>query len=511
MSKAATAKIALSMRGVHKRFGGIVALDGVDLEVLTGEVHALIGENGAGKSTLMKILSGVHRPDSGSIELFGERFDPLDPLDALSSGIAMIYQEMHLAPHLSAEENIVLGREPVHGGGIARGRMRESAQRALQQLDHGDLDPALKVAELSVGLRQVVEVARALCSEARVVVMDEPTSSLSGKDVERLFQVVSRLKEQGVAVIYISHFLDEVRRVADHYTVLRDGRSVATGEVARTSSETIIEQMIGRRLTDLYPSVPHAPGEVILELRGVSGHSSPSAASLDLRRGEILGLAGLVGAGRTELLRVLFGLDPVRRGEVRVGGVADFGLPPQKRLGQGVGMLSENRKEEGLLLNRPICENLTLSLLHPYVRLGFLDLKHLRRSARTWMQRLKVKAADERQITCDLSGGNQQKVALARLLHHDVDVLLLDEPTRGIDVGSKAEIYRWIGELAAQGKAILMVSSYLPELLGVCDRVAVMHKGRLGEPRRVEEWTEAQIFKEAMAGVLSRGEERGVS
>ncbi len=479
--------VALRMTGVRKSFGAVRALDGVDLEVRVGEVHALVGENGAGKSTLMKVLSGAHAPDDGTMELFGRPFAPAGPLDARAAGVAMIYQELNLAPHLTVAENVLLGREergPL--GVIDRARGAARVEAALGALDHADLRADDRVRDLSPGARQMVEVARALAFDARVVVMDEPTSSLGKRDVERLFEAIRRLSERGVAVVYISHFLDEVSRVGDRYTVLRDGRSVATGDLADVGHDPLIEAMVGRTIDDVFPRVPRTPGDVVLRVEHLAGRELPVDASFELRRGEILGIAGLVGAGRTEMLRAIFGLDAAR------GGAVDGR--------ERTGLLSENRKEEGLLLNLPIAVNVTLSKLDPFTTLGVVDARRQEAATASWIDRLGVRCVGPRQPVGALSGGNQQKVALARLLHHDVDVLLLDEPTRGVDVASKAEIYRRMGELAAAGKGIVFVSSYLPELLGVCDRVAVMHRGRLGAPRPVEEWSENALLEEATTG-----------
>ncbi|HEU0306901.1 MAG TPA: sugar ABC transporter ATP-binding protein, partial [Lysobacter sp.] len=334
-------------------------------------------------------------------------------------------------------------------------------------------------------------VARAVAMGAQVIVFDEPTSSLARGDVERLFALVRRLREQGRSVVYISHFLEEVQAVCDRYTVLRDGRSVATGQVAGTSAATIVAHMVGRDVKDLYPRSPRTAGEVVLEARAVAGATKPLDASLTLHRGEVVGIAGLVGAGRTEFLRAIFGLDVVRSGEVRVGAFSGAAAPAQ-RWAQGVGLLSEDRKIEGLALNRSLAENLTLTKLPHFVRPSELDA-----ATRRWIERLGVRCRHPEQAVGELSGGNQQKIALARLLHHDVDVLLLDEPTRGVDVGAKAQIYRLIDELATRGRAVLMVSSYLPELLGVCDRIAVMCRGRLGPARPVSETDEHRIMREA--------------
>jgi ribose transport system ATP-binding protein len=507
MMLADSAEVVLQMHGIEKRFGALPALSGVSFELRRGEVHALIGENGAGKSTLMKVLSGAHAADAGGMVLLGRPYAPRSPLEARERGVAMIYQELTLAPHLSVAQNIVLGREPERLGWVDRQLQARRVTEALSWLDQPELEPGRLVATLAPGARQLVEVARALVGDARVVVMDEPTSSLSRGDTERLFEIIARLRTRGVSVIYISHFLEEVRRVAQRYTVLRDGRSVETASIERGPESVaafaahVIEIMAGRELADVYPRVPHTPGDVVLELDGLSGVRLPRDARLVLRRGEILGIAGLVGAGRTELLRALFGLDAVTTGRVRVGGNVgqwDLGKKPWQRLAQGLGLLSENRKEEGLALGLSIADNLTLS--RPLARFGVIARGAQAAATRRLGDQLGLRYRSGDQPVAQLSGGNQQKVAIARLLHHDVDVLLLDEPTRGIDVGSKAEIYRLMGQLAAAGKAIIFVSSYLPELLGVCDRIAVMSRGRLGEPRARHAWSEASLLDAATAG-----------
>lgn len=487
----------LRMEGVRKRFGATQALDGVDLSVGRGEVLALVGENGAGKSTLMKVLAGAHAPDEGRMWLDGAPYRPKGPLEARRAGVAMIYQELSLAPHLSVAENVLLGAEPVRGPVLDWATMRRRAGEALAALGHPDIPVDLPVSRLSVAQRQLVEIARAVAFGSRVLVFDEPTSSLARRDIERLFALVKRLREQGHAVIYISHFLEEVQALSDRYAVLRDGRSVGGGPTADATPEQIIGLMVGRAVDDLYPRSERTPGGVVLEVRGLAGSDRPRDASFSLRRGEVLGIAGLVGAGRTELLRTIFGLDPVRRGEVRVEtnvpGAVAAPATPARRWAQGLGMVSEDRKAEGLALNRSIADNLTLTKLGPLVRPAAVEA-----DADRWSDRLGVRRRSVGQPVGDLSGGNQQKVALARLLHHGADVLLLDEPTRGIDVGSKAEIYRVIDELAVSGKAVLMVSSYLPELLGVCDRIAVMCRGVLGPARPVAEWDEHKIMAEAI-------------
>jgi ribose transport system ATP-binding protein len=484
----------LVMNQVAKSFGASRALDGVSLDLHPGEVLALLGENGAGKSTLMKILSGAYRPDSGSMMLGGSPFSPRGPRDALAQGVAMIYQELTIAPDLTVEANVMLGQERTRGGLIQRSEHRAIVLEALATLGHPDINPEARAGSLSIGGQQLIEVARALVSNARVIVFDEPTSSLTERDASRLFEVIDRLKAKGLAIVYISHFLEEVRRVAGRYVVLRDGRSVGSGRVEGVSFSEIIAQMVGRELTELFPKIARQAGEPVLDLSELSGRKLPRCADLILRRGEVFGIAGLVGAGRTELLRAIFGLDSVKSGQIRIKGTINSRSNPHARIAQGVGLLSEDRKGEGLALGRSIEDNLTYPSLGRHARWGWLNLKARRVEAVRWMEALRVKASGPSEAIGSLSGGNQQKVALARLLHQDADILLLDEPTRGIDVGSKAEIYRLIGEQAASGKAVLMVSSYLPELMGICDRIAVMSRGVLSEARAVEDWTEHSIM-----------------
>ena len=410
----------------------------------------------------------------------------------------MIYQELSLAPDLSVEQNITLGAEPARWGLIDRRAVRERVQRALRELDHEQLWPERKVLELGPSARQLVEIARALVSDAQLLVLDEPTSSLTQQEVTRLFAIIERLRARGVAVIYISHVLEELERIADRYTVLRDGRSIRSGRMGDVTRAALVEAMVGRELAEVYPQIARERGEPLLELESLAGKLLPRSASLTLHRGEVLGIAGLIGAGRSELLRALFGLDAVASGSVRVRGLVDTGLPPWRRLAQGLRMVSEQRKEEGLWLELPVRDNLTMPALARCARLGMVD-----RAAQldlTVRQLAKLNMSDALALRSagTLSGGNQQKLALARLLCCDADVLLLDEPTRGIDVGSKAEIYRLIGELARAGKAVLLVSSYLPELLGTCDRIAVMRRGQLGAARPARELNEAELLREAI-------------
>jgi ribose transport system ATP-binding protein len=488
----------LEMRDIRKRFGATVALDGVSVAVRPGEVHGLVGQNGAGKSTLMKILSGALQPDSGAMLLDGQAYAPASPIAGRRRGVAMIYQELSLAPHMMVYENILLGMEPRRAGFLRIGEMKRRAREALTALGHGELDLTRPVAGLSPATQQVIEIARALAIGCRVLVLDEPTSSLTRKDVAALFDLIRRLKAQGHAIVYISHFLEEVRTICDRFTILRDGKTVGGGDAPTTPPEKMVEMMVGRSVDHLYPRSQRPVGEVVLELDALSGMAKPRGASFALRRGEVLGIAGLIGAGRTELLRAIFGLDPIKSGRVKVAALrgkeaVTARTNPSWLWKLGVGMLSEDRKAEGLALTMSIQDNITLSDMKSLGPLGFIGPRAQQRAANRWADVLALKRRSVLQPAGDLSGGNQQKCAVARLLHHGADVLLLDEPTRGIDVGSKAAIYQLIDELAVNRRAVLIVSSYYPELLGICDRIAVMSRGVLGEPRPVNQWNEQSL------------------
>ncbi|MCC6679688.1 MAG: sugar ABC transporter ATP-binding protein [Phycisphaeraceae bacterium] len=487
----------LTMRGVSKRFGATVALRNVNLAVQRGPVMGLVGENGAGKSTLMKVLSGAHAPDEGMMTLDGEPYRPRHPLDARRQGVAMIYQELSLAPHLSVAENVLLGIEPTLGPFVRRKQAQKITRHALNQVGLEHVSPTAIVGHLSLAQQQLVEIARAVATECRVLVLDEPTSSLTRQDIDRLFALIRRLKAKGMAIIYISHFLEEVRAVCDRFSVLRDGESVGEGEVSQVGNNEIIAMMVGRQVDDLYPRNVHQAGEVVLSLHELAGKRKPASASLQLRRGEVLGIAGLIGAGRTEMMRAIFGMDPLRSGQVKIG-LFNASTTSRGNWRRGAGMVSEDRKNEGLAVGLSIAQNVTLPKLRGLGPWRFVRPGRQNTAVKPWIEKLAIRCQSASASVSSLSGGNQQKVAIARLLHADVDVLLLDEPTRGIDVGSKAQIYRLIDELARGGKAVLMVSSYLPELLGVCDRIAVMCRGRLGEARPVDQWNEHDLMVAAI-------------
>ncbi len=496
----------LKMRNISKSFGPTRALRQVELEVFPGEVLALVGENGAGKSTLMKVLSGAHQPDAGEMWVDGDSYRPKNPYAARTSGVAMIYQELSLAPHLSVMENILLGVEPTMGPFLKWSEIKRRATDALKEIGLGDVNPKTEVRKLSLARQQMVEIARAIALDCKVLVLDEPTSSLTRGDIEQLFALINRLKKRDISIIYISHFLEEVKEISDRITVLRDGESVGTVSTAETNADQIVALMVGREVDDLYPRTNRQKnGEVLLEIENVSGVRKPENASMQVRRGSVFGISGLIGAGRTELMRAIFGLDKVRSGQIKFG-VFRGGGNPATQWSRGMGMVSEDRKQEGLALNLSIADNITLAKLDglgvdaPLMKRMVLPSRQ-QKAAEKLIEKVEIKCGGPTAAVSSLSGGNQQKVAIARLFHADVDVWLLDEPTRGIDVGSKAQIYKLINELAVgdakmgrEPKAILLVSSYLPELLGVCDEIAVMDRGRLSASRPVEEWDEHKLM-----------------
>jgi len=471
----------LEVERLEKAFGATRALAGVSLAVAPGEVHAVLGENGAGKSTLMAALGGALRPDGGAMRIDGEAFAPRSPREARDRGVSVVHQELSICPHLTVAENVMLGREPASFGVVRRRDERAAVERALADV-LGDgprrFGPSDRAGALSMADQQLVEIARALATAGtRVLVLDEPTSSLARADVERLFALVRALAGRGIAVLYVSHFLDEVREICGRYTVLRDGADVRSGAVADCDNADLVAAMSGARAEVHERARRPPPTEVLVRVESLAGARLPKDASFELRRGEIVGIAGLVGSGRTELLRAVFGLDPVRSGRVQVS--------------VSMGLLSEDRKGEGLALGLPVYQNVTLARLGRVVR----PSREVREAA-ALVERLAIKATPT-QTTSALSGGNQQKVALARLLHQRADVLLLDEPTRGVDVASKAEILGLLDELAASGKAIVVVSSQLEELVSTCDRVHVMKRGVLGAARPVAEVTARALLEEA--------------
>jgi rhamnose transport system ATP-binding protein len=470
----------LRLTDVSKAFGGVRALRGVSFELMPGEVHALVGENGAGKSTLIKIASGAHRPDSGAVEIGGRVAADLDPPAARALGVAVIHQQPALFPDLTVAENVALALEPI--GLWRRVRWVERRVRAAELLARigAAIDPAAEVCTLTMPEQQLVEIAKAVGADARVVVMDEPTASLSGREVENLFRVIRGLRDRGAGVVYVSHRLDELPAIADRVTALRDGAVVHSRPMAGTTRGDLVRMMVGRELSAIFPKVDVPVGGVVLETRGLTCRATGvSGVSLAVRAGEILGLAGLVGAGRTELARTLFGLTPADAGEIRLRGKPVRITSPAAAVALGIGYVPEDRRRYGVIPDMPVSANMTLAVLRKVSRRGLLDDRRERDLAEDLVRRLGVKASSVDEPVETLSGGNQQKVALARWLAADPAVLILDEPTQGVDVGAKAEIHRLMGDLAARGLATLMISSDLPEVLGMSDRVAVMHGGKV--------------------------------
>lgn len=478
----------LEVQGIFKSYGQTRALIDVSLQIRPGEVLALAGENGSGKSTMMRTLSGEEVPDRGSMTISGKPYSPRTPLDALSNGVALVHQELALCPHMTVAENIFLGQ--MNGPGFSPKQAEEKARPILASLGYPDLDPAKLVRDLSISLQQVVEIARTQAINADYVLLDEPTSSLTKADIRKLFELVNRLRDQGKGIVYISHFLDEIREIADRIAILRDGQMVHQSTMAEISETEIIRHMVGRNMDELFPRSDRHPGDALLTVETLTGPGNkPNNSSFTLRRGEVCGIAGLNGAGRTELLRTIFNLDAVKKGHVSIGSSTPKSIRESWNL--GAGFVSEDRKEEGLALSMSIAENLTL----PGRKGWTFNIKANEEVADKYAKQLRVKARTVQQHISDLSGGNQQKVAIARLIHSGCDVLILDEPTRGIDIGSKAEIYELIDQLAKDGKAVLMVSSYLPELLGICDRVAVMNRGTLTDFVPVSETNQEKLME----------------
>lgn len=488
----------LKMRGITKRFPGVVALDGVNFELERGEVHVLLGENGAGKSTLIKMLSGAYRPDEGEILLDGERVSISSATEAQRLGISTIYQEFNLVPELTVAENVFLGRQPRRLGFVDRGRMRDDTRDLLGRIKVR-IDAGEKVSNLGVARRQMVEIAKALSLDAKILVMDEPTASLSGQETERLFEIVEGLKEEGVGIVFISHHLDEVTEIGDRVTVLRDGKYV--GRVPASTDHTeLVRMMVGRSIEDQYPRLKGEIGEVLLEVKDLAREGVLEDVSFSLRAGEVVGLAGVVGAGRTELARAVFGVDPADSGEVRVGGRTLRPGEPREAKQRGIGFITEDRKGEGIVPVLSVAENLGLAALGRYTRLGFVDRRRQRERAREMIEDLNVRTPGPEQEVRYLSGGNQQKVVIGKWLLADSRVLIMDEPTRGVDVGAKVEIYGLMNDLTEGGAGILMISSDLPEVLGMSDRILVMSEGRITGELTKEEATQESVMSLATQG-----------
>ena len=494
----------LELKGVCKSFPGVKALDNVQLALRPGTVHALMGENGAGKSTLMKCLFGIYKMDAGEIYMNGQKIQVDNPDEAMKLGIAMVHQELQPVPARSVAENLFLGRFPVKKIGpiqmIDHKKMYEDTAYWLHEVKM-DFDPKAMLGDLSIGQMQSVEIAKAVSHQAKVVIFDEPTSSLSDNEVEALFRIMNDLRDKGVAMVYISHKMDEIKRIADDITIMRDGTYVGTWPASELTTDQIIAKMVGRELTNVYPERKNEPGEVILEVNDLCSihENSFQHVSFNLRKGEILGFGGLVGAQRTELLEGVFGIRGIESGEIKINGTPVKIKKPSDAMKAGIGLITEDRRGNGIFGCLSIKDNVGVSVYNKYLKAGFmLDHKRINGVVDDSIKKLRIKTPSMKEHIANLSGGNQQKVIVARWLANDPDILIMDEPTRGIDVGAKHEIYEIMNDLAAQGKAIIMISSEMAELLGMSDRVYVMCDGKLrGEITEKEEMTQAKVMSYA--------------
>jgi ribose transport system ATP-binding protein len=488
----------LEVRNLVKEFPGVRALDGVDLDVNEAEVHCLLGPNGAGKSTLIKCVSGAIEPTSGEILFLGEPLPQGDPAGSLKRGVATIYQELDLVPDLSVAESIFLAHEPRRGPLLDLDTMYRESAALLARLGHDTIPVRAKVGKLRPAAQQIVSIARALSGDMRLLIMDEPSAILDENETATLFEVVRRLTGEGVGVVYISHRLDEIRRIGDRVTVLADGRTAATGLPATTATDRLVELMVGRKVEQLYPERPTGTDKVLLEVRGAKRLPAVRGVSLEVKAGEVVGLGGLVGSGRTELLRLVYGLDPLDEGEILLQGKRLRAGNPRAAIRNGLGLAPEDRKSQALVLDWSQMKNVTIADLDRFSRV-LLDIRKERETARRELQALKTVPDDPDRSVRLLSGGNQQKVVLARWLLHECRVLLLDEPTRGVDIATKAEIYRIIAELAAAGLGVLVVSSELEELAHICTRVLVMREGEIVAELAGDEATELALLRHAVA------------
>jgi L-arabinose transport system ATP-binding protein len=489
---------ALRFDRVSMEFPGVKALDDVSFDVRAGSIHALMGENGAGKSTLLKILSGAYTPSGGALVIGGERKIFHNTADALAAGIAVIYQELHLVPEMSVAENLFLGHLPQRFGIVNRRALADAARKQLELIGE-DIDPRTKLGKLSLGQRQMVEIAKALTRGARIIAFDEPTSSLSDREVRRLFKIIRELKDRGCAILYVSHRMEEIFELGDRITILRDGKHVETNELANLTRDAVVQRMVGRKLADIYNYAPRACAEGGLVVEGVCGPGLAEPCSFSAKAGEIFGFFGLIGAGRSELMRLIFGATAKTAGRLTVGGKPFEIVSPREAIEAGVVLCPEDRKKEGIVPVRSVLENTNLSARRRKARAGMLiDETWEQSNAKDRCAQLRVKTPSVRQLIRNLSGGNQQKVILGRWLSESVKVILLDEPTRGIDVGAKSEIYGIMQELAKSGVCVIVVSSELPEVLGVSDRIAVMRQGKIAAILDRADANEEKLLKLAL-------------
>jgi len=482
------------MLGISKRFPGVLALDQVDFEAGQAEVHGLVGENGAGKSTLLKILSGVYQRDEGTVRFAGRHYEAAHPRDAQEQGVAIIYQELNLIPDVSFTENIFAGRLPTRWGVVDWAEARQRSVEALSRLGLS-IDPRTRIKDVGVGIQQLVEIARALSARAKLILMDEPTSALSDQEIERLFDVIRAIKQQGVSVVYISHRLDEIFEICDRVTVLRDGRKMGTKTVGETTRDELIEMMVGRQISSFFPKANEPTADEMLRVENLSRGRELRDINLTLKAGEIVGVAGLMGAGRTELARAIFGADPVDRKRVSIQGRSVAIGSPSDAIRAGIVLLTEDRRGEGLFMGMSLADNMAYPILRKLARLmGLLDHRRKRELCEQRIDELHIVPPRPEAEAGTLSGGNQQKVVLGKWLNTEPKVIILDEPTRGIDVGAKAEIHALMSDLANDGVGILMISSELPEILGMSDRVLVMRQGEIAKELSREEATQQEIM-----------------
>ncbi|HET8913324.1 MAG TPA: sugar ABC transporter ATP-binding protein [Ktedonobacteraceae bacterium] len=484
----------VELHGISKQFGGVQALRGVDFQLFPAEVHALVGENGAGKSTLVKILAGIHRPDEGSLKVDGKAIELRSPTQAQSLGIAVVQQEPMLFPDLDVAENVFMARQPRDRfGRIDWKRMYREVDQLLASLDVS-FSSHTPVQGLSIAEQQLVEIAKALSIQARVLVLDEPTAALSAHEVDELFAIVKQLRERGVAILFVSHRLDEVFAIADRLTVFRDGTHIITTPVSQITTEETIKHMVGRELSNFFPKGEAEIGEVVLEVRHLTRPGVFADVNFQLHRGEILGFAGLMGAGRTEVARVLFGIDQAANGEIWLKGKQVRIRSPQQAMNYGIAYVPEDRHQQGLIMNFSIATNITLSILQKVSHLGLINPNQEQQIAQEYANQLSIRTSGIGQLVNALSGGNQQKVVLSKWLATNPSVLILDEPTRGIDVGAKAEVHRITSDLASRGLAIILISSELPEVLAMADRVVVLHEGSISGTFTRSEATQERVM-----------------
>lgn len=495
-------ELLLQMSGVQKRFGGAVALQGTNLSIRAGEIHALLGENGAGKSTMLKILAGVHVNDGGTIKLGGKDFRTGSPQDSIEQGIAVIYQEPSLFLDLTLAENVFIGRQPKKSRIIDWKFAQNEAKRLFKELGV-DLDPKRQARGLSIADQQVVEIAKALSMNANIILMDEPTAALSATEVERLMTVMKSLKAANKAVIFVSHRLDEVFAISDFITVMRDGATVSENLVEKTDLQKVIKEMVGRELTEMFPKTENKIGSVVLEVNDLTNPAYFRNISFNVKKGEIVALAGLVGAGRSEVARAIFGVDKYETGSVKINGKALPAGSPVAAMKEKIALVPEDRRQQGLFMVAGVNRNISIESFTNLVDKGLINFKRERELTNTWKEKLSIKFSNQNDPVERLSGGNQQKTVLAKWLATDPDLLIVDEPTRGIDVATKAEVHRLINQAASEGKAVLMISSELPEVLGMADRIIVMREGRQVAELSRKEATQEKVIAAATTGKKS--------